>query len=167
MKDLNTKIFKFFNSIQNPFFNFFSELISSTIFLIIFFFFILAYYYFLNPLIIIICIISLFTNFCLNLFLKEIYYKKRPYLKNFSIKSLGTKNNDSSFPSNHVSFAGAICFPIVFMFSNYWLLLFLILISLSRMYNGKHDFIDVLSSFIFSFLISYSIVLVFHFINFT
>ena len=101
---------------------------------------------------------SLFTEFILvNVLLKQIICRTRPFYVNDALQYLGTLPKDFSFPSGHTgsSFAVAtvmlMCMP-----KKYGVTAIVVatLIALSRLYNGVHYPTDVLAALMIGVLTS-------------
>lgn len=99
---------------------------------------------------------SLFTEFVLvNILLKQIVCRTRPFYVNEALRYLGTLPKDFSFPSGHTgsSFAVAtvmlMCMP-----KKYGVTAIIVasLIAFSRLYNGVHYPTDVLSALVIGVL---------------
>uniref|UniRef100_A0A7C4R505 Phosphatase PAP2 family protein n=1 Tax=candidate division CPR3 bacterium TaxID=2268181 RepID=A0A7C4R505_UNCC3 len=96
------------------------------------------------------------SDFILKTFIVEFFgIKLRPYLVDpESIKPLGFKFVDSSFPSGHVSSTTAVLAVFVFYYKKYWLpaILFTLFMAFARMHMGMHFPSDVLFGFIFGLI---------------
>jgi membrane-associated phospholipid phosphatase len=90
------------------------------------------------------------------LIIKEIFGRKRPYIKHQeTIKGLDRKQPSSkSFPSSHAAYAAMLALIIFKVVTpSYFLVLIPILIGLSRMALGVHYLSDVLSGYVLGYIL--------------
>ena len=91
----------------------------------------------------------------INVIIKPIADRIRPYDVNSALTVLGIKPTDDSFPSGHTGAAFAVAFVMLFtMPKKYGITAIVVasLISLSRLYNGVHYPSDVLVALIIAIL---------------
>jgi len=94
-------------------------------------------------------LIPALINFYLlvEILLKNIIVRIRPYLSNMDIQGFGQYFSDSSFPSSHVTITTIICLSITYAFPKQrfiaYTLIFLMIIA--RIYNGMHYFSDTIA----------------------
>lgn len=84
-----------------------------------------------------------------NVIIKPIVARVRPYDVNTALTILGIKPSDASFPSGHTGAAFAVAFAMLFTMPKKWGIPAIIvasLISLSRLYCGVHYPTDVLAA---------------------
>lgn len=103
-----------------------------------------------------IAFISLFLEFVLvNLCLKPIVMRTRPFVVNEALQLLGEYPTDYSFPSGHTGCAFAVAFVCLWcMPRRYGVLSIVIatLIAFSRLYNAAHYPTDVIAAVVIAFI---------------
>lgn len=151
---IDIEIVKFFNSINNQYVTFFSDIFSSVVFLIIFWLLICLiishYDKEKGRKVFVAVMLAFFLHYCIS----EILFKEiipitriRPYIAYPNdITPIGELFTDSSFPSSHMSSSVAILTVLVYYFRKYWgaTVIFALLMAFSRLYNGMHYLTDVL-----------------------
>lgn len=99
---------------------------------------------------------SLFVEFILvNVLLKNMVQRMRPYVVNGALVLLGDRPGDFSFPSGHTGSAFAVAIVLYLsMPKRYGIpaLALATLVALSRIYNGAHYPTDVLGSIVIAFI---------------
>lgn len=95
----------------------------------------------------------------INLIIKPIVNRIRPYDVNTALTILGRKPSDASFPSGHTGAAFAVAFAMAFTLPKKYSIPAIVvaaLISLSRLYNGVHYPTDVLGAIIVALIAAIS-----------
>lgn len=165
MTNIEKKIVLFFNKPRSKSLDFLSELISNIKFLIFCWTAVVVYTLTVNTEMGIDIINRLIMVFIVHYFVSELIIKfgakklaikrDRPYVKYpKEIRGLGHNFSDSSFPSSHVS---SVVGGLVILYSSFpaaWpaLIVFALLLSLSRLHNGMHYPSDILAGVILGLL---------------
>jgi len=104
----------------------------------------------------------LITAFTVNIVLKNVFQRQRPYIRFKQEISKTICPSDFSFPSGHAAtaFAGAMALSCFHKKRKYYFYATAVLISLSRVYFQCHFFIDVVAGAVIGYLISRIICLV-------
>ncbi|MFA5992395.1 MAG: phosphatase PAP2 family protein [Candidatus Pacearchaeota archaeon] len=158
---IEARIVHFFNRIgKNTVLNKITLILNYIPFLVALVFIIIIFVYSYDPANLKVFLASLIIVICFHFLISELIFKKvvvsfigirkRPYLSYSSIKGIGKKFSDSSFPSSHMSAITGILFivsyfyPLTIIFS----IIFLLFMAFSRIHNGMHYPSDVLAGFI-------------------
>ncbi|OQY40781.1 MAG: hypothetical protein B6229_00920 [Spirochaetaceae bacterium 4572_7] len=102
-------------------------------------------------------IITASLNLILYKFLKSKIHRERPFVANNNISKLIAPPDEFSFPSGHSGAAAVFMVCTFYHFPSYlgfFALIWMVLIGLSRVYNGVHYPSDVLMGFITGSVIS-------------
>lgn len=100
------------------------------------------------------------VNYIVNLILKKIFNRQRPYITHDCIEHLSTKTEkDTSFPSAHAQGSMSILFMTTHLWhmsDNVYMIVFVLvfLISISRVYLGVHYPSDIVGGWIVGYLLS-------------
>jgi undecaprenyl-diphosphatase len=100
-------------------------------------------------------VITTAIGLIINFILGHIYNEPRPFVTH-KVHLLIKHAADASFPSDHSTFAFSIALAVLFRnrIIGFWMLLFAILVGISRVYVGNHYPFDVVGSFVVSVLAS-------------
>ena len=156
MLDINV----FFQEIANPFMDMFFLLISMLTNEYLYIGIIAVIYFSINKEKAIRMALLIMTNLSFNFLLKDIFKVERPYMKN---KDIINKDPDTgygySFPSGHSQFNSGFFTSLGCNFNIikfiFYIILFLFLVALSRVYLGVHSVLDVCAGLIIGFVITY------------
>ena len=172
--DFELKIIEFLQSGRNAFFDLFFQTISNMgsvfgfVFLLLVFFRINKRYAF------VFCSTYLSITLFVNLVLKNVFERLRPYVVSDTIMNIGSGGTGYSFPSGHAVSACVLAMFAVYLFlilsrkkstkviSVIIGILFISLVCLSRMYLGKHFLTDVIAGVIIAGLFSIMALIYFH-----
>ncbi len=105
----------------------------------------------------------LINDFLIKRVLRKVFFKPRPFVVNEKIKTIGARHNDSTFPSGHMSSISAALIVLFYYYPQTWPIsvVFLILLGLSRLHNGMHYLLDVISGVFFGLGYAYLAIIVF------
>lgn len=104
-------------------------------------------------------ILLLIIGLLINLNIKILFKRNRPYIQNNKIKNLSNSDHTRSifsiysFPSGHTMMATILAIILYKKYNNNIILLFSIIIGFTRVYLGIHYLSDVLAGILISFLL--------------
>lgn len=156
--DINTKLFLLINASEHASKSFIYFAIFCANYLIYLPIIVLVVYWFTKPLsrtLIIKVFMTLLLALLITFVIRHLFYSPRPFALEIGTNYLHHEKN-SSLPSQHAVFIGAICFSVLFNYQHKYkklILLFTaiaILICWSRIYLGIHWPLDIVIGFIIS-----------------